>query len=141
MIRFEPLTAEHAVRIGPLEAIHAGFEMTAEMAVMLEEVGGTAAVVDGEVVALAGILPRWEGVGMAWAWLTRKWRRHARRITAEMQLELSRSDYHRVEIGVKAGFHRGEAFAQRLGFYLETPVARGWGPDGGDYSIWVRVKE
>lgn len=139
-MNFVPLTAEHAIRLGPLEPIHGGFEMTPEMAVALEEVGGTAAVEDdGTVIAIAGILPRWEGVGLAWAWLTRGWRKHARRITEEITAELDKGQYHRVELGVKHGFVRGEKWAKRLGFELETPLAKKWGPDGGNYSLWVMV--
>lgn len=138
---FEKLTAEHVARMGALAEIHSGYELTAEVAVTLEEVGGTAAVdSDGSVLAIAGIMPRWDGVGLAWAWLSRGWRKHARRITAEMITGLETSGYHRIEVGVKAGFDRGARWAERLGFYLETPVARKWGPDGSDFSIYVRVK-
>lgn len=138
---FEKLTAEHIARMGPLAEIHAGFEIDAAMAVALEEIGGTAAVDDdGTVLAIAGILPRWEGVGLAWAWLTRGWRKYARRITAEIIAEVCTSPYHRIELGVKHGFDAGARWAERIGFTLETPLAKGWGPDGSDYSIYVRLK-
>jgi hypothetical protein len=142
MIEFHQLTAEHAMSLGPLESIHKGFAMTAEMAVALEDIGGRAAVDEsGRVVAIGGIIPRWEGVGMAWVWLTREWRKHARAITDEVAKGLAEASFHRVELGVKIGYDRGEAWAHRLGFVLETPVARKWGPDGGDYSLWVRLKD
>ena len=139
-MNIEPLTAEHAIRLGPLESIHGGFEITPETAVALEEVGGKAAIDDdGAVIAIAGILPRWQGVGLAWAWLAHGWRRHARRITEEIIAELNKGQYHRVELGVKIGFARGERWAKMLGFELETPLAEKWGPDGENYSLWVRV--
>ena len=140
-MNFVPLKAEHVAQLGPLETIHAGYEVTPDLALSLEELGGTAAIDDdGNVVGIAGVLPRWDGVGMAWAWLSRKWRRHARVITDEVSRTLDAAPYHRIEMGVKIGYDRGEAWAKRLGFYLETPLARKWGPDGGDYSIWVRCK-
>lgn len=140
-MNFVPLTAEHVVKMGPLAAIHAGYELTADLAVSIEECGGVAAVDDdGKVVAIAGILPRWDGVGMGWAWLTKEWRRHARRITAEVIMGLELARYHRIEIGVKTDFKGGHSWARRLGFELETPVAKKWGPDGEDYSIYVRCK-
>lgn len=138
---FEKLTAEHIAKMGPLAEIHAGFEIDAAMAVALEEAGGQAAVDDdGQVVAIAGILPLWNGVGLAWAWLTRAWRKHARRITAEIIMNIELSKFHRIELGVKSGFDAGARWAERMGFELETPCARKWGPDGADYAIYVRVK-
>jgi hypothetical protein len=140
-MNFIPLKAEHVAKLGPLEPIHGGYEVTPEMAVTLEELGGTAAVDDdGSVVGIAGILPRWDGVGLAWVWLSRSWRKHARAITDEVKRTVEGAPYHRIEMGVKLGYDRGEAWARRLGFCLETPLARKWGPDGSDYSIWVRCK-
>lgn len=139
-MKFEPLTAEHVVRLGPLEPIHAGYEVTADLAVGLEECGGVAAVDGDSVVAIAGILPRWDGVGMAWAWLSRGWRKHARRITAEIISAIEASDCHRIEVAVRCDFDRGHRWVKRMGFELETPVAHKWGPDGADYAIYVRIK-
>lgn len=135
-----PLRAEHAMALGHLAPAHTGFEMTAEMAVDLEEIGGFAAVDGADVLAIGGILEQWRGVGLAWAWLSRSWRRHARAITASALRHLEDSDLHRIEVAVRCGFKPGAAWVDRLGFTLETPVARKWGPDGKDYSIWVRVK-
>ena len=138
---FEKLTAEHVARLGPLADIHAGYEITPELALDLEQLGGKAAVDDdGMVLAIAGIMPRWEGVGLAWAWLSRDWRKYARRITAEIIANLAASKCHRIELGVKVGFDRGARWAERMGFELETPCAKGWGPDGSDFAIYVRVK-
>jgi hypothetical protein len=140
-MRFEILKAEHVMKMGPLAEIHSGYELSPALAVELEAIGGKAAVDDnGDVLAIAGIMPRWENVGLAWAWLARGWRKHARRITAEMITGIETAPYHRIEVAVKAGFHRGERWAERLGFELETPLARKWSPDGQDFSIWVKVK-
>jgi hypothetical protein len=140
-MHFARMTAEHAMNLRGLEAIHAGFEITPAMAVDLEEIGGTSAIGDdGEVLAIAGILPQWRGVGLAWAWLGRSWRRHAREITYEVARGLAQSDYHRVEAAVRVEYQRGHDWIKRLGFELETPVARKWGPDGADFSIYVRVR-
>ena len=140
-MNFVPLTAEHVIKMGPLAAIHAGYELTAELAVNIEECGGVAAIDEGgDVVAIAGILTRWDGVGMGWAWLSRKWRKHARRITAEVIMYLELARFHRIELGVKCDFQGGHNWAKRLGFEVETPCAKKWGADGEDYTIYVRCK-
>lgn len=140
-MKFEQLKAEHVVGMGPLADIHQGYELTAELAVALEDCGGHAAIDDdGKVVAVAGILPRWHGVGMGWAWLSKDWRKHARRITAQVITVLEQSDCHRIEAGVQCGFKAGHRWMKRLGFEVETPCAKGWGPDGKDYTIYVRCK-
>lgn len=139
-MHFVQLTAEHAMRIAGLEAIHSGYEITPEIAVELEAIGGTAAVDGDDVLAIAGVLPRWQGVGMAWAWLGLGWRRHARVITDAVRASLDVSPYDRIEAGVRCDYARGHAWMQRLGFELETPLARRWGPDGADYSIYRRLK-
>lgn len=139
-MQFVRMTAEHAMSIQGLEAIHTGFEITPAVAIDLEEIGGIAAISDGEVLGVAGILPQWRGVGLAWAWLGKSWRRQARSITYEVARHLAQSEYHRIEAAVRVDYERGHSWMKRLGFTLETPCARQWGPDGADYSIWVRVK-
>lgn len=136
---FEPLTAWHCMNLGPLSPIHSGFEITEPMAQELEQIGGLAAVSDGKVLAIGGILPRWEGVGMAWAWLSRGWKRHARAITYEVARQLAQAPYRRIEAAVLREYDNGHAWMDRLGFEMETPRARKYGADGRDYSIYVRL--
>ena len=127
--------------MGELASIYAGTVLTAELAVEMETVGGTSAIDDdGLVIAIAGILPKWHGSGLAWAWLARGWRKHARAITAEIQRGLDATPIERVEAAVRVDFERGHAWAKRLGFELETLAARKWGADGATYSIYARVK-
>lgn len=141
MITFESLTAEHCKTLGALAKMHMGIEMTPEIARCLQEVGGTAAIVDGRTVAMAGIMPRWAGVGTAWAWMGKGWRRYARVITAEVERQLEASDLRRIEASVLCEFAGGHRWATRLGFELETACARGWGPDGRDYALYARIRE
>lgn len=139
MIEFVPLTAEIALRLGEIEGIHAGNEITPDIAVDLEAVGGLAAVDGDEVVAIGGVLPRWDGCGLAWVWLGRRWRKHARAITNHAARHLLECGFARVEAGVRIDYERGHSWAARLGFVLETPLARKWGPDGADYALYSRV--
>jgi len=134
------LKAEHALALGDVIDIHAGMEFTPELAQEVESLGGWA-MFDGEhLVAIGGILPYWSGNGLGWMWLSRRWRRKARAVTETVKGILDNSDYKRIEIGVLVGFDRGCRWAERLGFHLETPLAKSWGPDGRDYSIYARVR-
>lgn len=138
MIVFEELKAAHVLSMKDLLPIHSG-EITEDLAADLERVGGFACVEDGEILGIGGIMPKWDGVGLAWVWLTRKWMRHAKLITVAIDDHLSKSGFHRIEAGVKVGYTRGARWMNRLGFDLETPVAKMWGPDKGDYSLYVRT--
>lgn len=134
-----PMTAELAMSMTDLEPVFDAVEIDARAAVELEEAGGYAVIDGDDVIALFGVLERWQGVGYGWCFLSRKWRRNARAITGGVIDWLDKARFHRIEIGVKVGEYRAHSWAQRLGFQMETPVARKWGPDMGDYSIYVRV--
>lgn len=139
MIRFVPLRAEHVMALGEVIAAHSGTPLTPEVAVELEAIGGETAIDGDKVVAVAGIMPMWQGTGLGWAWLAKGWRRHARAITERIIGALEQSDLHRVEMAVRHDYEPGKRWAERLGFTLETPRARMWGPDKRDYSIFVRL--
>ena len=139
-MRVEALTKEHIMAMGDVVAIHSGVEFTPEVADDLADLGGWAIEHEGEVLAIGGVLPYWSGNGLGWMWLARSWKKHARMVTEAVKIILSNLDYRRIEIGVLLGFSAGCRWAERLGFTLETPCARNWGPDGRDYSIYVRVK-
>lgn len=134
-----PMTAEHAMMISDLEPVFDMAEIDARAAVELEEAGGFAVLDGDDVVALFGVLERWHGVGYGWCFLSRKWRKHAKAITRGVAEWLGKCPFHRIEVGVKVGAYRAHSWARRLGFEMETPVAQKWGPDMGDYSIYVRV--
>lgn len=139
-MQFVRMTAEHAMSLVDLEQIHSGFELDEATALDLEDIGGTTAIINGKVVGVAGILPQWRGVGLAWAWLGRGWRAEARIITDHIRFVLDSADFHRIEAAVRVDYGRGHRWMKALGFSLETPLARKWGPDGMDYSLYARVK-
>lgn len=140
MIQFVPMRAEHLVLIGNLVQNQSMVEITPELAVEMEELGGMAAIDGDKVLGVAGIVPSWRGTGHAWAWLTRDWKRHARAITNEVRRVVWENDLPRLEMAVRVDFKPGWRWAERLGFQLETPLARKWGPDGLDYALFARVK-
>lgn len=134
------LKAEHALAMRDIIDIHAGMNFTPELAAEVETLGGWALLDGDDILAIGGVLPYWSGNGLGWMWLARPWRKKARAVTEIVRDVLDRSDFKRIEIGVLVGFDRGCRWAERLGFYLETPLARSWGPDGRDYSIYARVR-
>ena len=140
MINFKPLRAEDVLALDSIIAIQAGMKITPEYAVDLEQIGGVTAFDGDTPIGTAGIMPMWSGTGLAWALLGLGWRKHARAITNEIIRVLDKTEMHRIELAVKVDFDAGKRWAKRLGFVLETPVARKWGPDQGDYSIFARVK-
>ena len=139
-MEFVPMRAEHGTMMGELIGVHAEADITEDLLASVED-SGTAftAMEDGEVFGIAGITEQWGGTGVAWAWLPKKWKRHARKITEEIIRNLDASKWPRIELAVRVDFPAGHSWAKMLGFTMETPFAQKYGPDGKDYSIYVRV--
>lgn len=98
-----------------------------------------AGFLEGKLLGVAGICILWPGVGEAWAVPTDWGRRHAgayhravrdgyRQIVAEQALR-------RVHAWVDAEFWAGIRWAMALGFRVETPRLRQYGPDGHDFVL------
>lgn len=139
-MEFVTLKPEHVMALKDFVDVHSGYVVDKDMAEDMAAIGGYACIADGEVLGVGGVLPQLWGGGLAWAWMSRKWRKHAREATEGANKILDESEYERIEAGVLADFKAGHSWAKRLGFYLETPLAKKWGPDLKDYSIYVRIK-
>lgn len=140
-MEFVPMKAEHALRLNNLIGVHAEVNITDEIARSVEASGEAVTAMDGdEVLGIAGISEKWAGTGVAWAWLSRRWKRHARAITQEIIRNLEKTKYPRVELAVRVDFPAGHRWAKMLGFRMETPFAPKYGPDGNDYSIYTKVR-
>ena len=98
-----------------------------------------AGFLDGKLLGVAGICLLWPGVGEAWAVPTEWGRRHGkhyhravrdgyRQIVTEQRLR-------RVHAWVDAEFWVGIRWAMALGFRVETPRLRGYGPQGQDFVL------
>lgn len=46
----------------------------------------------------------------------------------------------RIEMTVRADFTKGQRWAQLLGFSVETPVLKNYGPLGEDHTGYVRIQ-
>lgn len=102
--------------------------------------------IDGVAVGCAGILPRHDGVGEAWALLStrlpeaaagRAWALVTRTVADQLARALA-GEFHRVEIHVRADFPPASRWAMRLGFVCEG-VEIAYGPDRADYWRFARV--
>jgi len=102
-----------------------------------------AAVQDGEVLALAGLVVHWPGragcwclIGThfprrGWVWLHKQVVR--RMGEAQQQLQL-----HRIEAESAYGWLPGARWLERLGFEREG-LMRAYGHDGRDFIRWARI--
>lgn len=95
---------------------------------------------EGErVIAMAGVLPYWEGRAEAWALLSGDLKRHFLRIHRAVLRFLETSDIRRIETAVDANFPQAIAWAEKLGFKCEGLMI-GYTPEGRDCYRFARVK-
>ena len=97
-------------------------------------------VVDGEIIGCGGILPLWDNRASAWMWLGAQARRHMLSTTRAVLRFLEVQPYRRVEISVDREFGEAHRWARMLGFQLEAGRMRAYRPDGGDCSLYARVR-
>lgn len=101
--------------------------------------GMSFAAVDGDkIFGCAGVLEYWPGRMGAWAYLSGDCGRHFVRIHRAVQSFLEMSDYARIEAAAAIGFGPGHRWLELLGFTVETPVMRGYLPNGADATMYVR---
>lgn len=99
------------------------------------------AIVNGEVIACAGMVQtgvyRWQ----AWALMSEKTKDYMIPITRAMNHYISYLNTPRIETHVRSDFKAGQRWMKMLGFNCETPEPmKNWGDDGYDYYLYARVK-
>lgn len=97
-------------------------------------------IADGKVVACAGVLPYWEDRGLAWAYLSEDAGAHFVAIHKAVKRYLDVAPFKRIEAAVDVNFEAGHRWIKQLGFELEAPVMKAFRPDGGDASLYARVR-
>lgn len=103
----------------------------------LEKSNSWTAVVDGDPVACAGTLQQWPGRHLAWAYITRGTLPLMPWITEEVRKNLA-GVKGRIELTVRKDFPVGQRWARTLGFEVETPVLKAYGPEQEDHISFVR---
>ena len=79
--------------------------------------------------------------GTAWAMLAHDAGRFFIAIHRAVKRGLDSCPARRIEMHVDVNFEEGHRWARLLGFQQEAPRLRAWLPDGGDVSLYARVRE
>jgi hypothetical protein len=108
----------------------------------IERLGASySAEVDGDIVACAGLTELSPGRALAWSYLSPNLGGQMMlRITRACNRMMNLSSFRRVEMDVLWDHAEGHRWARILGFDLECPRRRAYGPDGRDYALYSRVK-
>jgi hypothetical protein len=109
----------------------------AEAIAQLEGAHSWVAVVDGDPIACAGVMTQWPGRHSAWAYMSAKTGPHMRWLTREVEARLPLYKG-RIDMTVRRDFPAGLRWAKILGFEIETPCLKGFGPEGEDHVGFVR---
>lgn len=109
----------------------------------LEEGPAYTALIDGRVVACAGLQRLWPGVAEGWAIVEaglgpRAGARLHRAVATGLAIAMRHLPLHRVQITVAADNGRGLRWARALGFEQEG-VMRAFTPDARDFARLARV--
>ena len=142
-MNISPYKAEHleAMMLQPAQENVRRYFGNPEYGRMLDFPGHSFTAMEGDkVIAMAGVLPRWEGRAEAWALLSGDLKRHFVRIHRAILRYLETSDIRRIETAVDANFKAGIVWAEMLGFKNEG-LMPGYTPEGRDCYRFARVKE
>lgn len=116
--------------------------VTPEQAKSIEAAEGWAftGVVNGVPIGSAGVMPIWQGRGMAWAYLSKD-TSGSRFMAVHRAVKrfLEMCFLHRIEMTVDCDFEPGHRWARMLGFTMEAERMSAYRPDGGDCALYARV--
>lgn len=96
-------------------------------------------VADGTPVAAGGTIMQWPGRHVAWSFMGMASGPHMKYITRKSR-EIIDLVYGRVEMTVRSDFEAGNRWARMLGFEVETPVLKSYGPMGEDHVGYMRFR-
>jgi len=90
-------------------------------------------------ILCGGTIKLWEGRYCAWSYLSADSGPHMRKVTRETIRHLNEVEG-RVEMSVRCDFPLGHKWAKMLGFEVETPLMKKYGPSGEDHVGYVRFR-
>lgn len=90
-------------------------------------------------IACGGLVEHWPGRGELWGVLAGGWTKEFRAVHNATRRFLEVVRPRRTEWAVAVDFPAAHRWARLLGFQLEVPRLRAYGPDGRDYALYVRV--
>lgn len=113
------------------------FRLDSRLLVQIEQQYSWSWIVDGQPVACAGLVEQWRGRYTGWAYVARGTLRHMPWITPTAEALIAAKPG-RVEFTVRVDFPAGQRWARLLGFHVETPLLKKYGPEGEDHIGYVR---
>lgn len=134
-----PFRAWHYAWLGPAVEGASLPVVPPDMLAALESGDSWTGMADGEVIGCAGLVKQWPGRFLAWAYFNARSRAHALFIARSCRERLD-GIAGRVEMTVREDFALGHKFARALGFEVETPVLRSFGPVGENHVGYVRIR-
>lgn len=98
-------------------------------------------LIDGEVIGCSGVLPIWQGRGMAWAYLSDKVSgKNFMTVHRAVKKFLDGCHLKRIEMSVDCRFDAAHRWAKALGFKMEAGRMEAYTPSGMDCSLYARVR-
>ncbi len=141
-IELIPFSREHLAHLelgGPVEGGEYP-QPTAAVLQTMEEQNSWSAIAEGFPIACGGTLECWPGRHLAWAYIGRHAAPHILTVTRYARRALAVVSG-RIETTVRADFAEGQHWARILGFEVETPILRAYGPAGEDHIGYVRFQQ
>lgn len=103
------------------------------------ETDAYAIIVDGVVICIAGVMPKTQYIGLAWAVLSKDIGRNMVMCTRAISDFLLKSNYDRIETPVRRDFVNGHRWVKLMGFVNETPETgmKYYGYHGETYDLYA----
>ena len=94
----------------------------------------------GRIVACTGVIQYWKDRGEAWTFIHEDCKKEFYAIHKIVKRFLDICPLKRIEATVDIGFIEGHRWVKNLGFVLEAPLMKAYLPNGGDSSLYSRVR-
>lgn len=104
----------------------------------LEQENSWTAMLDGKPLCSAGTMRQWKGRHVAWAYLHKNTAPHMFYITKRVMIGIKLAQG-RIETTVRKDFEKGHRWVKMLGFEVESPLLRAYGPLGEDHVGYVMM--
>lgn len=110
----------------------------------MDEIGSNSIFINGILVFVGGIVPKWTGVGEGWLLVDKALpilvQPYKKEFFIGFNYYMTLLGYDRIETSVLKGFDQGIKFIEGLGFEKEGLMKK-YGPDGKDYWRYAYLKK
>ncbi len=115
--------------------------LTMEHAEAIERSGEHYTVLDnGKAVVVGGIITFWKDRGEAWLLLGKTKKENFISIFKAVDRFVKNCSLRRIEMVIDYDFKQGHRWAKLLGFKKEAEILKHYRPDGGDVSLYSKVR-